>query len=205
MQSQITITGSLYHWYNTSTQKCNSDQSITTFYNNCNQFCYWTTIRKLNPTSCLGIIGATLLNLDTIDKVCRFNTSFLADNTTEKGDYWFTVDESKKAYNSSYFDDCITEYCTLPCDQWKYSSFSINLEVPQELSHLNMKHTVSVTYPSAGILEMWQLPSQTWSSIVGNVGGIVGLWLGASVMSILQMVYLLCFANCEGRSVFPQQ
>lgn len=105
---------SFYHWYNTSTRQCNSDRSITSYSMNCNQFCYWTSIRNFNSTACLSITGATLLNLNPMKNVCRFNTRFLSSNTTETDDYWFNDGVKKRIYESTHFNHCIAKYCKIP-------------------------------------------------------------------------------------------
>jgi len=34
--------------------------------------------------------------------------------------------------------------------------------------------------------------AQTWEDFVASVGGLLGVWTGASIVSFVQMFYILC-------------
>lgn len=42
---------------------------------------------------------------------------------------------------------------------------------------------------------MVETDRQTWEDFVGNVGGLLGVWPGASLMSVFQLFYLCCCAR----------
>lgn len=190
-QSQLTVTSSLFHWYNTSTHQCNSNPSVTMRYNNCKNYCFSKLLREQNPKACFRLREAVRFGDDRIEMVCRHDTNFLMPSTTEQEN--ITLKTYDEIWSSASYKDCTNLYCNQPCVQWKHSLSIASIHVPDEIHHVKFKQNFFVTYPDNSVLEIWQIPSQTWLSIVGNIGGIVGLWLGASIISVLQMIYLFCF------------
>lgn len=44
---------------------------------------------------------------------------------------------------------------------------------------------------------MTEIGAQSWENFVGNVSGLLGIWTGASILSLIQIFYLCC---CNGTS-----
>lgn len=91
----------------------------------------------------------------------------------------------------------------------KVYTFDINAQTLQ-LSHSmggetsDMSYTpVKIEYPTENeMLVMIEQDAQTWEGFVGNVGGLLGIWTGASILSFVQLFYLCCCTECDGLTVF---
>lgn len=49
-----------------------------------------------------------------------------------------------------------------------------------------------------GILVFEEIPTYTWATMISNIGGQLGLWTGASLLTGLELIYLLthvCVTN----------
>lgn len=189
-QSQIKISGTLYKWLNTDKRPC-LEGEVHKNYDYCDKFCYWREERS----TCLNISGAAMLDEDTVDKVCVNDVHFLSPSQTIRGN---SRTNTFNKLSSQNYNSCIAQYCQLPCNQWKYTSTVSSLPVPTEFAFLGFPTTLYVEYPvPSSVLVVTEVTALTWENIVGNIGGITGLWLGASVISIIQMVYLLCCRTCD--------
>lgn len=96
--------------------------------------------------------------------------------------------------------------CTLPCEQWQYS-FSFLAEkwgTPQ--NYFTKTATgVRVVYPNDySICLIVEVERQTWEDFVANIGGLLGVWTGASIMSIVQLFYLCCLSHIEPKRIFKK-
>lgn len=195
-QTQITVTGNLYHWINTSSQKCYSYKQLTDRFETCKLYCSYTALHKIDPNICLDIVGAILLDIDNVETVCMKEIRFLQSQHITRGNYQGHGFQRRYMQSDTY-KKCTDLFCTSPCDVWKYDTYVTSILIPTQFMQYDVVHRYIVLYQTDGILEMQQTESQTWAAIVGNIGGIVGLWLGASVLSILQMIYLFCTGTCE--------
>lgn len=157
---------------------------------------------KLRP---LLITGALLFGEDTLDQTCTHNIVFLYPNRTKvyvPGTAPLIAAKLDQPYSASY-NACFVEYCTVPCTEWKFASTVSDLPLPEEFINVGFPTLHYVEYPLANdILVMTEVRTQSWETIIGNIGGIIGLWLGASVLSLLQLFYLCCFSNCDGCCVW---
>lgn len=95
--------------------------------------------------------------------------------------------------------------CLLPCEQWIYDKTILtNLRPVRMRRSLQPSQTrINVQYPSKEkIFLVVEVPTQTWESIIANVGGLLGLWLGASIISFIQVFYFcfssVCVSACSG-------
>lgn len=50
-----------------------------------------------------------------------------------------------------------------------------------------------------GILWYEEVPTYTVDTFISNIGGQLGLWLGASVISVVQIVYYCCLSAWRRR------
>lgn len=83
--------------------------------------------------------------------------------------------------------------CLESCTQWFYSATSqvsrsgevwplrLNIEINFQLSH--------------SVMVSEEVAAYTWTTLIGNIGGLLGIWLGASLLSFLQSLYLLSSSN----------
>lgn len=87
------------------------------------------------------------------------------------------------------------------CEHWTYS-FTFLAERFGAMSFQNfltkIGTIVRVVYPNDyDIFIMVEVENQTWEDFVANIGGLLGIWTGASLLSIVQLFYLCCFSDME--------
>lgn len=192
--THIKITMSVYNWINSSEASCNSDEFVTSLYNVCYEYCEAKHIKYYNASQCLDVGRATLISEDTLDKVCIKKISFLNGKSVKNSRASFVPPLG------DYYEDCIKLYSKSACREWRYSSTSYSHPVDSVLSNFEFELLLPVEYPETFyILEMTEVYVDSWESLIGTAGGIVGLWAGGSLMSILQMIYLLCCSRCDER------
>lgn len=178
-QTQITVSAELYHWMNTSSQKCYTDKKVTNHFKTCQQFCSYTSFHKNEPNVCLDIFGAVLLEIDNMDTVCMQEIRFLRSECITEGSSQKNGFQHEYRQSDSY-NQCVAEFCTSPCDEWKYNSYVTSVQIPAQFVQYNLLNLFFVSYQTEAIFESRQVESQSWSTIIGNIGGIVGLWLWGS-------------------------
>lgn len=138
-----------------------------------------------------------LFNKDDIGMLCTNGFIFLSNGTSAGRTTFFNA--SYRSY-SKYYNSCIAETCVHPCQQFKFDSSVSIVPVPSELISLPFPTMFYIQYPTEGnILVIEEVQMQTWETFIGDIGCIVGLWLGASIISLFQMVYLCCFTRRDKR------
>lgn len=201
-QIHVTISSSLNVWLNNGHPDCNVDQKITQHYSYCTEYCKNNASYLMNY--CVPILGAALLGVDEIENVCEKKPSLLSNISSLQAEP--TAMEPNSHERERLLDSCEELYCKVPCRDWNHISTYTKVIVPSRFSGVPLKTVITVSYPSiSSILEIAQTPSQNWESLVGDIGGIVGLWLGASVMSLMQVVYLLCCQVCDKKISFASR
>lgn len=100
--------------------------------------------------------------------------------------------------------------CIFPCEQWRYS-FSYIAERFGSTSVRDYFDKVAtilrVVYPNDyDLFIAVEVERQTWEDFVANIGGLLGVWTGASLLSAVQLFYLCCFSNMDTNScTFPSR
>lgn len=188
--SHIHITGQLHKWIGNDKRPCTNEKTGSD-YEFCDKLCMWKEVRKNNPKECLELAGAELLKEETIEKVCRHNITFLSNRQTSIGN-WKKLPDVQPTTLS--FNSCIDHYCKMPCKQWVFASTTSDTLVPKSLAKLGFRNKILVEYPSpVSVMVFTEVNTYTWQTVVSNTGGIVALWFGGSIITIIQMVYLFCY------------
>lgn len=79
--------------------------------------------------------------------------------------------------------------CIPVCEQWMFKHSTLIFD-----NH-NLSIYIRLLYnPSDGILTYEEVPTYNFDTFISNIGGQLGLWLGASVVSIFQIFYYACVA-----------
>lgn len=118
---------------------------------------------------------------------------------TKPGDNVTEPDESTVTNYIKQVTEKCQGNCTYPCD---YTSYEYTLF---EKSSMNTENATTLffilMYARKGILTYQEIPTLSFQSAVSNVGGQLGLWMGLSIVSLVQVVsYFL--NNClKPRSV----
>lgn len=79
--------------------------------------------------------------------------------------------------------------CIPVCEQWMYKHSTIIFENFNSSIYLRLLYN-----PSDGILTYEEVPTYNFDTFISNIGGQLGLWLGASVVSVFQIIYYMCLA-----------
>ena len=124
------------------------------------------------------------------------------------------------------YEASITTYRAMDDDsgggKWTYSRFYGSLLVVTQMAYLNyapleilkiFKRSVSPPEDTLVLLmsletpfsqmEIYDRETYTWNTLVSNIGGQLGLWLGASALSLVQLLYA-SLAACYRRSVYGE-
>lgn len=198
---QTTISSTLNVWLNNGNPKCNDDTNITKYYGYCKIYCRAYAADWSNK--CIDLFDAWLLGIDTMENVCENDIIFHKTNITMQT---MQRSNSKLSSLSPLYESCVKLYCTMPCRDWKHTSTVTKVMVPSQFIGIPLNTRITIYYPGkASVLEMTQEYTHNWETLVGNIGGIVGLWLGASVMSVIQLVYLLCFKRCGRKEPYGKR
>lgn len=201
--TMITTSITVYNWRNSTIWQCATDKNIVSKYEVCEKMCYWKGVLNQNPSLCLDLKDALIMQMDTLNKVCRGNIVFL-HGTLDEILLENHVGQPSQLFQQQFFNACVTN-CKVPCQQWRYSHVAYNYPAHQGLNNFYYPSHIIIEYPEKDyIIELNEVLSQTWESILGDVGGSVGLWLGGSILSILQMIYLLCYGSRDERTCWPK-
>lgn len=92
------------------------------------------------------------------------------------------------------------DQCALPCIVWTYDATVSVSRMSLIIRNVSRKKytNISIEYPFGhNIIIMTEVDAQTWFNFIANVGGLVGIWTGASLISFIQFCYLFCFVDCD--------
>uniref|UniRef100_A0A915K2P3 Uncharacterized protein n=1 Tax=Romanomermis culicivorax TaxID=13658 RepID=A0A915K2P3_ROMCU len=87
------------------------------------------------------------------------------------------------------------------CIEWRYSYsvYKFYYDHTGELNHSDTK--VWLVYPTAKTVMIYQdVYLKNYFNILGDIGGILGVWIGGSIISILQFLYIFGvkpFCECQ--------
>lgn len=130
---------------------------------------------------------------DSKPETYRLCTSL--DGTSSKA-YFLTDSVSQIALNCSLGD------CLPFCEQWRYEATIFT----EPLGENNSAAEIHIVFnPVDGILHTEEIFMYEWDTFVSNIGGHLGLWMGGSVLSVIQLVYYIAVFLGERISlkIFP--
>lgn len=167
--------------------------------------------------TCITLEKAKLSNLDFPDNLCQMKIFRLsvdgkqASRIVSEDDSHINVDELYCVKNDTLTElrnSCIKS-CLYPCEIWSYS-FSYVAERTGAASLINDYKKIStwirIVYPrDDNIFIMVEVDRQSWEDFVANIGGLLGVWTGASLLSIVQLFYLCCFSHIEPKRILRKK
>lgn len=213
----FTMTPTVHRWKSTRQKPCLVGQATISSDEECEEKCL--AERDTKGYTCMELDQAALLGLDKIENLCRTQINFLPfkrekANVLDRPCDMFdprdvangSLDTDREIYSNgrsqkedmetldSLLDEC-KKNCAEPCEQWKYissmSSFTISSAV-KKITYKNQTD-IAIQYPEdTDVLVVVEIDAQTWEDFVGNIGGLLGVWTGASLISIFQVFYLCC-------------
>lgn len=199
----IEMVPTVHRQMNTATNPCVVGKKDISTEHQCEDICLAKYQKKLNI--CLTLPLAVLIGEDTPAKMCSHHITFvplLINGSSSLNQH--TISNVKNAEMRSddsdkiktEFESCI-DACDNPCEIWKYQFTKSVTTLAAEARALSFKNQtdVRIAYPEeSNVLVMIDVDARTWEDFVGNVGGLLGVWTGASIVSFIELVYL-CFCK----------
>lgn len=94
---------------------------------------------------------------------------------------------------------CI-EQCPSLCDKWVFDSAVEAHKIEHqeaEVEGVTSFHFLNLVVHYGGILSHEEVPTYSFDTLVSNVGGQLGLWLGASLMSLIELAMFSLNMCCD--------
>lgn len=177
--------------------------------------------------SCLPLSAVIGLNAETnFEYICQNDFNFIkhstpndqseidihvvngtvANETYHKPNDQLKFDLNKQKYRrvdeinaTELFLSCADRCGTDGCEKWRYDVivFFGSSYMPF-IPNMTTNYYIEIEYPLDGnVLAVAEADSQTWENFIGSVGGLLGIWTGASIVSIFQLFYLCCCSADE--------
>ena len=134
---------------------------------------------------------------------CSFQKN--GSDTCTLADYNFCIEPRER----QYYNKCA---CKKPCEQTTYNTQLTTLQLPtpflvEQLNSYNFTYTteeeirrnviaLNVFYPSLRYTVTEQVEAFTFDELISNLGGQLGLFLGASLMTMVELLEGLALIGC---------
>lgn len=195
----VDVRASVFTWRNAGITTCDENKrEVSSANTSCQNLCEAQFRKK--ACTCLRLDHAILLNVTNSDIICYKDAYFFNDTENiVKAIQRTTYACSTTPDLMELWHKCMNE-CVPACQIWKYEKSVATKTTAAILRQYGTKKLtkIYIEYPSGkDVVIMTVKDAQSWENFVGNVGGLLGVWTGASILSFLQMVYLCCCSNCE--------
>lgn len=173
-----------------------------------NQTCQFICEAKVyKPNcSCVRYHYTIFMKRDTPHNVCRDEFYLLTPSGEEYLAHTTAANQtvfSQVCYKDQKIVDAFLncmQNCANPCEIWTYTVSVLLTNMPNFVKKVGKKNLTNITleYPLKNdVLIMVEIDDQSWEIFIGNVGGLLGIWTGASIVSFIQLIYLCCCADIE--------
>lgn len=206
---KITVDVSAHRWKNTNQHPCDPSAKGSSKDNRKVEKCF--AKNRMSTCTCPKLYDTMLTGNDNHKNLCTKRITFLDYNSPEpKSNFLVSLDTELRCKPSATFynqlQDCLASVRS-SCEVWRYTSIASCNIIDSRLRNLISKNIteIFIVIPIADeILVTIETDSQTWEDFIGNVGGLLGIWTGASVLSFVQLFYLCCYSeNTESNNVTP--
>lgn len=198
----LRLKGSVYKWRSSSDRPCTNEIGIDfggEYIKTCQKTC--DTMALWNSSSCVKFSDSNR-NYYNAD-ICMQNIVLANLQLNETLTLYSavpsnrTVLEVMKEENFDYVK-CMSN-CERPCEQWIYETSIVTSLRPHQLRDKVPSTTdVEIQYPVPDtIIVMTETPSTTWQKMLSDIGGLLGLWVGATLFSFVQVIYLCCCTDVD--------
>lgn len=155
----------------------------------CEQICIERRMFEANCSSCFALSILSELNWTVEARPCSFAIKNATKQANSASCSSETVEELQRQCTKG------PSKCLPECDEWTYHySTTVLWDKPVDSVMIWLTQN-----PFDGILTFEEVPTYTFDTFVSNVGGQLGLWLGASVVSVIQTIQwfasFLCGTN----------
>lgn len=202
-QYVLRLKGTVYRWISSDDQPCTNEYG-TDFSGKHVKICQRTCdiMNKWNNIPCAKFeeLSTRAYNVDICRKSIVYVSSKLNESQTISLYKPSSMQSVLKQIKIDDFDlsQCFAK-CITPCEQWVYeTSVVTNLRPYQFRANLPSSTEVKIQYPDPDtIIVMTETPSTTWQKMLSDIGGMLGLWLGATLLSFVQIIYLCCCSDMD--------
>lgn len=216
LQYVISMKASVQKFKSTKENPCKQEfRSIVSKTALCLRQCnHGSQLYASRKTSCTPLfLVMRLKQTSDINNLCKNEIQFIGDDDNWKHLETSTVTNTKNLVQKNntnspevvdLFLKCANNCDNYGCEKWNYefsyetaSLFSPLGDISRNVSKI---YSIQIDYPLDGmVMEMTETDSQTWENFVGSVGGLLGIWTGASILSFIQMFYLCCCVHSSSR------
>jgi len=141
---------------------------------NCLELCYDVYYLNTNPCNC------TNTKLGSVWSDCWINVKFSSD----KEKWGCTYNDKLNFFKEKLLEKC-NEYCPLECESVSYST------VQDSISHEDEAFQLRIYFESLKYTSISQIPKTKGFDLVSEIGGILGLFIGLSFVSLFELAELL--------------
>ena len=142
------------------------------------------SVRLPQPyNDCLKNVNDFTLNKTLINEILRNNESYYQQNCLLKTSFC-TVNYKNKFNNKNFVETC-SQYCPLECDSVEYQNTYSMVPYNQE------ETDVYIYFGELKYTLISQQPKTILADLVSNVGGTLGLFLGMSFLSFIEIVEII--------------
>lgn len=192
----IYLQGSARTMKNKTRKPCVEGRASTQSNDTCLQRCL--SIKFNSTCSCLSLDAAAMFADDRPHRLCQRGITFITNTGDHTSSFNFETYANQECPNnakaSAEYSKCM-DNCIISCTLWTYDTSMSVIKMDSFVRKIGKKTTtnISVDYPfGSRIIIMTEVNAQTWENLIGSVGGLLGIWTGASILSFLQFFYL-CF------------
>lgn len=197
----ITLQASARSYIDNAKNDCLNDYQSIAANDTCKKIC--KAKYNKNICSCISVEDSIVLQDDNqINFICRRGVNLVEPNV--KGNNVKYSPDQKNCFPTAQdtleYNTC-KKNCPVPCTEWIYETIVSTTRMSTIVRNFGTKNTTSITieYPfGRNIIIMSEVNSQTWINFIGSVGGLLGIWTGASIISFIQFFYLCCLADTDG-------
>lgn len=185
----IKLGGKVFRWMNSTHKPCVNMKAHVQYYEECMVSCMHEIYSSMKPKKdCLTYFEAVHRKNISFKNVCSMDIYFNLSQLQI-----FPESENMNRYLFANSGNCTKRKCLTSCEEWIYESVTSSSSFDMNMKMIGIPTIITIEYPQAGAVVVFaEVVSQTWDLLVGNVGGILGLWLGASILSLWQTFYLIC-------------
>lgn len=197
----IKIKGSVHKWQSRHSVQCAEGHISNSADYSCEMICYSQLTSKL--CQMVPFEAAFLVHTDEPMMTCRRNITFMVPNisaevfSTQLDDTMFDCQCNILMNYENELNSCLRA-CEVGCEKWDFEAsvtYTFEQSIVKDIARRNYS-LIQIEYPlEESIFVISEIDSQSWESFIADVGGLLGIWLGASIVSFVQTIYLCCFSK----------
>uniref|UniRef100_A0A915L3T7 Uncharacterized protein n=1 Tax=Romanomermis culicivorax TaxID=13658 RepID=A0A915L3T7_ROMCU len=165
---------------------------------------------SLDDNGCVDVATLAVVDRDFVKYACRREILPLGRvPANHEFEYAFfsaqVTDIDEKTTRDEKRSKCLSQCKSYqPCERWRYKYTLDKAMIPEYSSRMSSVRTYEIFFKylsASDILVIEKVRRKNWYLYIGNVGGIFGIWTGASMITFVQVVY---FCTVHERAVHDE-